>query len=238
MFFIEAKRITVVIFGSFLLAISLNFFLINANVYASGFAGAARRVGDGARAELEPRSLRRLRRDVRRSGGTRPVQRRGPRRGRPRASRAHRGPRPLRAEGGGEDRPAAGARLPAPRPADRGGLARARPPPGAEREAARGARRLCRGAPGVRREPGAQPGRGTPSRAAQTLRRGHRASFQGGGAEEQRRRGPRLPRPREGRRRRDPAGPLRLGPGRHAAGLARRVAPATRPSRRPRGVRS
>lgn len=41
MFFIEAKRIVVVIFGSLLLAISLNFFLINANVYASGFAGAA-----------------------------------------------------------------------------------------------------------------------------------------------------------------------------------------------------
>ena len=41
MFFIEAKRIAVVIFGSLLLAISLNFFLINANVYASGFAGAA-----------------------------------------------------------------------------------------------------------------------------------------------------------------------------------------------------
>lgn len=41
MFFIEAKRIIVVIFSSFLLAISLNFFLINANVYASGFAGAA-----------------------------------------------------------------------------------------------------------------------------------------------------------------------------------------------------
>ena len=41
MFFIEAKRIIVVIFGSLLLAISLNFFLINANVYASGFAGAA-----------------------------------------------------------------------------------------------------------------------------------------------------------------------------------------------------
>jgi uncharacterized membrane-anchored protein YitT (DUF2179 family) len=41
MFFIEAKRIAVVIFGSFLLAISLNFFLINANVYSSGFAGAA-----------------------------------------------------------------------------------------------------------------------------------------------------------------------------------------------------
>ena len=41
MFFIEAKRIIVVIFGSLLLAVSLNFFLINANVYASGFAGAA-----------------------------------------------------------------------------------------------------------------------------------------------------------------------------------------------------
>ena len=41
MFFLEAKRIIVVIFGSLLLAISLNFFLINANVYASGFAGAA-----------------------------------------------------------------------------------------------------------------------------------------------------------------------------------------------------
>lgn len=41
MFFIEAKRICVVIFSSFLLAVSLNFFLINANVYASGFAGAA-----------------------------------------------------------------------------------------------------------------------------------------------------------------------------------------------------
>jgi len=41
MFFIEAKRVSVVIFGSLLLAISLNFFLINANVYASGFSGAA-----------------------------------------------------------------------------------------------------------------------------------------------------------------------------------------------------
>lgn len=41
MFFMEAKRIAVVILGSFLLALSLNFFLINANVYASGFAGAA-----------------------------------------------------------------------------------------------------------------------------------------------------------------------------------------------------
>ncbi|GKV54125.1 UPF0750 membrane protein YitT [Sporosarcina sp. NCCP-2222] len=44
MFFIEAKRIIVVIFGSLLLAISLNFFLINANVYASGFSGAAQLV--------------------------------------------------------------------------------------------------------------------------------------------------------------------------------------------------
>src|SRR5690625_2491248 len=41
MFLMEIKRIIVVVIGSFLLAISLNFFLINANVYASGFAGAA-----------------------------------------------------------------------------------------------------------------------------------------------------------------------------------------------------
>src|SRR5699024_2428329 len=41
MFLVEAKRIITVIFGSLLLAISLNFFLINANVYASGFTGAA-----------------------------------------------------------------------------------------------------------------------------------------------------------------------------------------------------
>ncbi|MEI3614185.1 YitT family protein [Pseudogracilibacillus sp. SO30301A] len=41
MFLMEAKRIAVVILGSFLLAISLNFFLINANVYANGFSGAA-----------------------------------------------------------------------------------------------------------------------------------------------------------------------------------------------------
>ncbi len=41
MFLIEAKRVAVVIFGSFLLAISLNFFLISANVYASGFSGVA-----------------------------------------------------------------------------------------------------------------------------------------------------------------------------------------------------
>lgn|SRR5690625_3371616 len=41
MFLIEARRIGAVILGSFLLAISLNFFLINANVYASGFSGFA-----------------------------------------------------------------------------------------------------------------------------------------------------------------------------------------------------
>jgi len=41
LFLIEARRITIVIIGSFLLAISLNFFLINANVYASGFSGLA-----------------------------------------------------------------------------------------------------------------------------------------------------------------------------------------------------
>lgn len=41
MFLVEARRIITVIFGSLLLAISLNFFLINANVYASGFTGAA-----------------------------------------------------------------------------------------------------------------------------------------------------------------------------------------------------
>lgn len=44
MFFIEARRIVIVIFSSLLLAISLNFFLINANVYASGFSGAAQLV--------------------------------------------------------------------------------------------------------------------------------------------------------------------------------------------------
>jgi len=41
LFLIEARRIAIVIVGSFLLAISLNFFLINANVYASGFSGLA-----------------------------------------------------------------------------------------------------------------------------------------------------------------------------------------------------
>lgn len=44
MFFIEAKRIIVVIFGALLMAVSLNFFLINANIYASGFSGAAQLV--------------------------------------------------------------------------------------------------------------------------------------------------------------------------------------------------
>jgi len=43
-FLIEAKRIAVVILGSILVALSLNFFLINANVYASGFSGAAQLV--------------------------------------------------------------------------------------------------------------------------------------------------------------------------------------------------
>jgi len=41
MFLMEARRILVVILGSFLLALSLNFFLINANVYSSGFSGFA-----------------------------------------------------------------------------------------------------------------------------------------------------------------------------------------------------
>lgn len=41
LFLIEARRVAVVIFGSFLLAVSLNFFLIDANVYASGFSGLA-----------------------------------------------------------------------------------------------------------------------------------------------------------------------------------------------------
>src|SRR5690625_1441243 len=44
MFLIEAKRIAVVILGSILVALSLNFFLINAKVYASGFSGAAQLV--------------------------------------------------------------------------------------------------------------------------------------------------------------------------------------------------
>ena len=44
MFIIEAKRIAVVIFGGLLNAIALNFFLIEANVYASGFTGAAQLV--------------------------------------------------------------------------------------------------------------------------------------------------------------------------------------------------
>lgn len=41
MFIIETKRIVVVIFGAILNAIALNFFFIEANVYSSGFTGAA-----------------------------------------------------------------------------------------------------------------------------------------------------------------------------------------------------
>ncbi|MFD1037689.1 YitT family protein [Virgibacillus byunsanensis] len=41
MFLFEARRIIIVVFGALLNAISLNFFLIGANVYASGFTGAA-----------------------------------------------------------------------------------------------------------------------------------------------------------------------------------------------------
>ncbi|WP_077623079.1 YitT family protein [Sediminibacillus massiliensis] len=41
MFFIEARRIAIVIFGALLNAMSLNLFLIGANVYASGFTGIA-----------------------------------------------------------------------------------------------------------------------------------------------------------------------------------------------------
>ncbi|HLR79374.1 MAG TPA: YitT family protein [Bacillota bacterium] len=37
----EVKRVIIVAFGALLLAISLNFFLISAHVYASGFTGAA-----------------------------------------------------------------------------------------------------------------------------------------------------------------------------------------------------
>ncbi|MGX4670120.1 YitT family protein [Cerasibacillus sp. JNUCC 74] len=44
MFIFETKRIAIVIFGAILNAISLNFFLIGANVYASGFTGAAQLV--------------------------------------------------------------------------------------------------------------------------------------------------------------------------------------------------
>lgn len=44
MFFIEARRVAIVILSSLFVAISLNFFLINANVYASGFTGAAQLV--------------------------------------------------------------------------------------------------------------------------------------------------------------------------------------------------
>lgn len=40
----ETRRLLIVIFGSLLIAVSLNFFLINANVFASGFTGAAQLV--------------------------------------------------------------------------------------------------------------------------------------------------------------------------------------------------
>lgn len=41
MFFFEAKRFIIVILGALLNAMALNFFLIQANVYASGFTGIA-----------------------------------------------------------------------------------------------------------------------------------------------------------------------------------------------------
>src|SRR5699024_6757897 len=41
MFLVEARRVVIVVIGSLLLSLSLNFFLIGANVYASGFTGAA-----------------------------------------------------------------------------------------------------------------------------------------------------------------------------------------------------
>lgn len=44
MIFSEIRRFAVVIVGSLLVAVSLNFFLINANVFSSGFTGAAQLV--------------------------------------------------------------------------------------------------------------------------------------------------------------------------------------------------
>ncbi|MFD2208473.1 YitT family protein [Virgibacillus halophilus] len=44
MFFMETKRFIIVVLGALLNAVSLNLFLIGANVYASGFAGAAQLV--------------------------------------------------------------------------------------------------------------------------------------------------------------------------------------------------
>src|SRR5699024_600604 len=44
MFLIEARRIAFVILSSFLLAVSLTFFLITAHVYSSGFSGAGQLV--------------------------------------------------------------------------------------------------------------------------------------------------------------------------------------------------
>ncbi|MDY0407866.1 YitT family protein [Virgibacillus soli] len=44
MFLMETKRLVVVVIGALLNALALNFFLISANVYASGFTGAAQLV--------------------------------------------------------------------------------------------------------------------------------------------------------------------------------------------------
>jgi len=46
MFLVEIRRIAVVIIGSLLGAISLNFFMIHANIYASGVTGAAQLLSD------------------------------------------------------------------------------------------------------------------------------------------------------------------------------------------------
>ena len=48
MFLIEARRIAIVMFGAALNAIALNFFLISANVYASGFTGIAQLIASVA----------------------------------------------------------------------------------------------------------------------------------------------------------------------------------------------
>ena len=197
-----------------------------------------RRDGDGPRGGAEPRALRRLRSRLGRPPGARTLHRRGARREGPCGPGPHRGPLRRRAEGRGEDRPPVGPRLPAAREAQRGRLGGARPPPGAERQAPRGPRRLRGGARRASRQPGAPARGGTSRRPAQALRRSRRAPFEGGGAEEQRRRGALLPRPRSRRPRPVAEGSLRLGPGGDAPGLAGRVAASARPARLPRGVRS
>ena len=83
--------------------------------------------------------------------------------------------------------------------------------------------------------PELRPGRGAPARRPQATRGGGRAIVEGRGAEEQRRRGALLPRPRPRRPRRDTEGPLRLGPGGDRPGLAGPGDPAARPPRLPRG---